>query len=312
MGKVIVVGSFNMDLVVRAQKIPRPGETLLGGEFFTALGGKGANQAVAAARMGAQVTFVCRIGEDASGDAALKSFEQDQINTRFVSRDPKLPTGTAVIIVAQDGQNSIVVAPGANGALNSECIEKAFPEVASNDVLLAQLETPLEGIEKIFEHARSLGKITILNPAPARALPASLLKWVSVITPNETETESLTGVAVTDANSAKKAAILLHERGIPIVIITLGEKGAYVSDASRDHSSLSDGELIPAPKVETVVDTTAAGDVFSGALAEALASQKLDLKSAVEFAMTAASVSVTRLGAQSSIPYLRELNLRLK
>jgi ribokinase len=299
MGKVLVVGSFNLDLVVRTEKIPRPGETVLGGGFFTAHGGKGANQAVASARMGAQVSFVARVGKDSAGDAALKSLGEDAIDTRFISRDPKEPTGTAMIILSQEGENCIVVASGANHGLSVECVSSAFEEAAHCDVVLVQLETPLEGVAAMLGHAQALGKITILNPAPARTLPDAVLKSVSILTPNETEAEILTGVRVTDIEQAGKAAAILHARGVGTVIITLGEKGAFVSSLGEK------AELIPTQKV-TVVDTTAAGDVFSGALAAAL-SEKKPLAQAVKQALAAASLSVTRLGAQPSIPYWEEL-----
>lgn len=295
-----------MDLVVRTDKIPKPGETVLGSEFFTAHGGKGANQAVAAARLGSDVTFVCRIGDDTAGASALKSFTDDGINARHVTRDAKEPTGTAMIILSREGQNSIVVAPGANSSLSDECVEAAFDDVRHTDVVLAQLETPLSGVEKVLKHAHQSGKITILNPAPARALPDSLLKSVSILTPNESEAETLTGIAVTDASSAEKAAEALHRRGVATVIITLGEKGAYVSHRVLGDSSQNYAKLIPTRKVD-VVDTTAAGDVFSGALATALA-EKRSLFDAVGFACEAASISVARLGAQPSIPYRREMN----
>lgn len=302
MGKVLVVGSFNLDQVVRTERIPKPGETLLGTEFFTAPGGKGANQAVAAARLGAEVSFVCRLGRDAAGEAARKSFVADGMDVRFVTQDPKLPTGTALIVVSQDGQNSIVVAPGANAALSSSCVEAAFEAVPRADVILTQLETPLEGVEKILAHAHGQGKLTILNPAPAREkLPDTILRHVSILTPNESEAETLTGVAVSDAASAAKAAALLHERGVPSVIVTLGEKGAYVSHRGRDPWS----ELVPAREAK-VLDTTAAGDVFSGALATGL-SEGRSLLEAARFAAQAASLSVERLGAQPSIPFRREL-----
>jgi ribokinase len=299
MNKVVVIGSFNMDMVARGNKIPKPGETVMGRDFFTAHGGKGANQAVACARMGADVTFVCRVGSDSFGDAALKSFKNEKIRIDFVTRDPKLSTGVALIIVDDRGENSIIVVPGANGALTPREVTDVRGAIEDADVVLAQLETPVESVAAVLELAAAAKKRTVLNPAPACDLPDSILKNVSILTPNETEAELLTGVVVNDASSAERAARALQGRGVETVLITMGRKGVYLS-GPEGH------EMVPAFEVKPI-DTTAAGDVFSGALCAALAEGQ-PLKGAVGFASKAAAISVMRLGAQPSIPRRHEVN----
>ena len=301
--QVVVVGSSNTDMAVRAAHLPKPGETILGGEFLMAAGGKGANQAVAAARLGAAVTFIARVGRDDLGDQALAGLRRERINVDHVSRDPRARSGVALITVADNGENSITVAPGANALLRPAHIKRARRAFSGCGPLLVQLETPIDTVTTAVELARQSGMPVILNPAPAQLLPESLLRKVSIITPNETEAEWLTGVRVTDNASAARAAEALLASGISTVIITLGARGAFVAapDGSR---------LVPGFKVKTT-DTTAAGDVFNAALATALAEGKL-LQSAVVFANAAAALSVTRAGAQPSAPRRAEVERLLE
>lgn len=304
--KIVIVGSSNTDMVIQLKNIPKPGETLLGGEFTMAPGGKGANQAVGAARAADKdtgVVFVARVGSDLFGENAVKGFQKDGIDTTYVFSDKGKPSGVALIFVAKNGENSIGVASGANANLTPKDIQKAKKAIHGADIVVAQLETPMDTIETLAEMAFAEGVPMILNPAPVQKLSRKLLKEVTILTPNETETEALTGIAVTDEASAKKAAEALHKKGVPIVIITMGSKGCYVSAPAGS-------EFIPAHKVKAV-DTTAAGDVFNGALAVALAEEQ-NLLDAARFAGAAAALSVTKLGAQPSAPTREEINKLLK
>lgn len=301
--RILVVGSSNTDMIIKLDRIPRPGETILGGAFVTAPGGKGANQAVGAARAGGQVTFIARVGQDMFGDQAVAGFATDGINVDHVSRDKTNPSGVALIFVAKDGENSIAVAGGANAKLSPADVRKAKAAFDGASVLVMQLETPLESVQAAADLAVKAGVRVILNPAPAQSLPDKLLKCVSILTPNETEAELLTGIAVTDTASAAAAAAKLRVRGVQTVIITLGARGAFVATESG-------GQLVSGFKVKAV-DTTAAGDIFNGALAVALAEGK-PLDQAVRFANAAAAISVTRLGAQPSAPTRREIEKFLK
>jgi ribokinase len=300
---IVVIGSSNTDMIIRLDRIPRPGETILGGEFVTAAGGKGANQAVGAARAGGQVTFIARVGQDMFGDQAVAGFRRDRINVDSVSRDRTAPSGVALIFVAKDGENSIAVAGGANARLSPADVKKAKAAIASASVLVMQLETPLETVQAAAELAARAGVRVILNPAPAQPLPDRLLQLVSILTPNETEAELLTGIAVTDEATAAKAAEKLRARGVETVILTLGARGAFVATASLK-------ELVLGFEVKAV-DTTAAGDVFNGALAVALGEGRALLE-AVRFANAAAAISVTRVGAQPSAPQRNEIEALLK
>lgn len=297
--KIIVVGSSNTDMIIQLERIPRPGETILGGQFSTAAGGKGANQAVAAARAGGQVTFVARVGRDMFGDQALAGFVQDGINVDHIVRDESAPSGVALIFVARDGENSIAVAGGANGQLSPADVQRAASVLTDASMLVMQLETPLPTVQAAAELAAKAGVRFILNPAPAQALPDALLQRVSILTPNETEAELLTGVAVTDEAAANMAADKLLARGVQTVILTLGARGALVVNAAS--RQLIAGFVVKA------VDTVAAGDVFNGALAVAMAEGQ-PLPQAVRFANAAAAISVTRLGAQPSAPQRHEID----
>ncbi len=296
--RILVIGSSNTDMIIQLDRLPRPGETILGGEFVTAAGGKGANQAVAAARAGGQVTFIARVGQDMFGNQAIAGFRRDGIDVSLVVRDRQAPSGVALIFVAKDGENCIAVASGANGRLSPADVRKAKPAFAGASAVVMQLETPLETVLAAAELAAKAHVPVILNPAPAQPLPAKLLSRVSILTPNETEADLLTGVKVTDDATAAQAAAKLLQLGVQTAILTLGARGAFVASAEVR-------QLVPGFKVKPV-DTVAAGDVFNGALAVALGEGR-PLLDAVRFANAAAAISVTRLGAQPSAPKRREI-----
>lgn len=296
--RIVVVGSANTDMVVRVDELPRPGETVLGGRFAVIPGGKGANQAVAAARAGGRVSFVGRVGGDAFGQQALRGLKREGIDVRSVKRDVDAPSGIALIMVGATGENSIAVAPGANARLRAADVTRAASRFVDSAIVLLQLEIPLDAITAAARLARRQGARVILNPAPARSLPRSLLKLVSILTPNESETESLTGIRVTNDRSALRAARWLHDQGVETVMITRGAQGVFVSSSSGT-------KRIPAFRVKAV-DTTAAGDVFNGSLATALA-DGASLHEAALFANAAAALSVTRRGAQPSAPLRSEI-----
>jgi ribokinase len=298
-GKIVVIGSSNTDMVIKSQKFPLPGETILGGKFFVFPGGKGANQAVSAARLNGQVTFIARTGNDMFGKQAMEQFQKEGINTSFITTDSENPSGVALITVDAKGENTIVVAQGANGFLSEQDIDQATDKIAEADVVLLQLEIPIPAVAYAIGKSYALGKKVILNPAPAQSIADEVLRCVYIITPNETEAEILTGIKVADADSAARAAAELKRKGVQQVVITLGPKGAYVQTNEVS-------KLIPAPLVHAV-DTTAAGDVFNGALAVAV-SEGFSLASAVEFANAAAAISVTRMGAQASAPFRKEVS----
>jgi ribokinase len=300
---VIVVGSSNTDMIIRLDRIPRPGETILGGEFVTAAGGKGANQAVGAARAGGVVALIARVGADPLGAQAIEGFRADRINVDHVSRDPRKPSGVALIFVAKNGENSIAVAPGANARLSPQDVRRASALFSSARVLLMQLETPLETVEAATRLGAAKGLQVILNPAPARPLPDRLLRKITILTPNETEAELLTGIAVRDEQGAARAARMLLSKGVGTVIITVGARGAFVATPGG-------GGLVKGFKVKPV-DTTAAGDIFNGALAVALSEGK-PLVEAVRFANAAGALSVTRLGAQPSAPRRHQIERFLR
>ena len=299
MKKIFVVGSANTDMVVKAATLPLPGETLLGGTFFMNAGGKGANQAVAAARLGGNVTLVAKVGNDIFGKQTIEGLQKENINTDFVFTDDTAPSGVALIMVNEEGENCIVVAPGANANLLPADIEtvNAINEAA---IILLQLEIPLATIEAVAIRAKATNQQLIINPAPAQALSDELLNGLFLITPNETEAALLTGITVTDQATASKAADVFLNKGVQNVIITLGKQGAYFKNNNEQFK-------VTAPVVQAK-DTTAAGDTFSGALTVAL-TENMDWQQAIQFAVTAASISVTRLGAQASVPFRNEIDL---
>lgn len=298
MNKILVIGSSNTDMVIKTEKMPAPGETILGGTFLMNPGGKGANQAVAAARLGGMVTLITKRGNDLFGNQAVGLFMREGINTDFIVKDMELPSGVALITVDATGENSIVVAPGSNGNLLPEDIPSKLFKTGKCDILLLQLEIPVKTVEYAVYKAAEHNIRVILNPAPATLLPDELYKHLWLITPNETESEILTGIRVHDVPSANIASEAFIKKGVRNVIITLGSEGAYVK--SENFTG-----MVPAIKVNAV-DTTAAGDIFNGALAVAIAGGR-NLEAAVQFANKAAAISVTRLGAQASAPFISEI-----
>ena len=298
--RIVVVGSSNTDMVVKGRRLPGPGETVKGGQFVMAAGGKGANQAVAAARLGAQVTLVAKVGADVFGDQAIAGYQKDGISTDFIFRDPASHTGIALILVDDKGENLISVASGANNALMPQDVEKAAERIRSADVVVLQLEIPLETVEFTARLAAEAGVPVILDPAPAPDAPLdrTLLQYVSYLKPNETEAERLTGIAVTDEASARKAADKLLQNGAHNAIVTLGAKGALWASAGQSG-------FVPGCRVEAI-DSTAAGDAFSGGLACALA-RGMSLEESVRYASCVGALSVTRLGAQPSLPTEEEV-----
>ncbi len=297
---ILVIGSSNTDMVIKTAHLPAAGETVLGKTFLMNPGGKGANQAVAASRLGGAVTFICKTGNDIFGKQSIQLLNQEGVDTSCIFEDPQQPSGVALITVDDNGENCIAVASGANAYLTVQDILQVNCCVEKAGIILMQLEIPVETVAHVASVASALNKKVILNPAPVCPLSDELLKLVSIITPNETEAFALTGIKITDEATAEEAARFLQAKSIATVIITLGAKGALV---------LHDGEcsLVHAPQV-SAIDTTAAGDVFNGALAVALSENKTMVE-AVGFACKAASVSVTRLGAQASAPFINELSI---
>ncbi len=296
--RIVVVGSANTDLIIKTSRLPRPGETVCDGAFSTAAGGKGANQAVAAQRLGAAVSLVATLGQDAFGDQALQGYEAEGIDVRYVARHASAATGLAFILVDNKGENSIAVAAGANAQTTPAWVDQAAEAIRTAGALVLQLEIPLAAVARAVEIAAENNVPVILNPAPAAAVPDSLLVLVDTLTPNEWEAQALTGVAVKDDASAHRAALQLLAKGVRTVIITLGSRGVWLETHDR-------AEHIPAFAVQAL-DTTAAGDVFTAALAVALTEKKA-LGQAVRFASAAAAISVTRLGAQPSAPQRKEV-----
>ncbi len=299
MPKIAVVGSSNTDMVVKTTRFPGPGETIIGGDFFMFPGGKGANQAVAAARLGANVSFISCVGDDIFGQQAVNGFIKEGIEVSGIKTIPNTASGVALITVNAEGENEIVVASGANALLNTDHLLSLADKLKEQEIILTQLETPVEAVAYLADFCRKNKKKLIINPAPAAFLPNEVFQDLFLITPNETEAGILTGIEVLDLETARRAAFILIEKGIQHVIITLGSKGAVYFDSEKEI-------FVPAEKVQAV-DTTAAGDVFNGALALKIA-EVFDWESAIKFANKAAALSVTKMGAQASAPYLNELN----
>ncbi len=298
MKKILVIGSSNTDMVIKTDKIPSPGETILGGTFLMNPGGKGANQAVAAARLGGKITFVAKIGDDLFGSETTGILKKEGIDTRYIVKDTELPSGVALITVDSEGENSIVVAPGSNGNLLVQDIDNEVFTPGKYGVMLLQLEIPLMTVEYAAITASENKIKVILNPAPAQKLHDYLLKHLWLITPDETEASILTGIKVHNETTADAAATYLLKKGVKNVIITMSAAGAFVKTGEFT-------EMFPGVKVKAI-DTTGAGDVFNAALAVSFAEGK-ELREAVIFANKAASICVTRMGAQSSAPYREEV-----
>ncbi len=300
MNKVTVVGSFMYDLVATAPRRPKTGETLIGDSFGMFLGGKGANQAIAASRAGAIVSMVGRLGNDLFGDQFLEKFSEEGINTDFVIQDTENGTGVGMPLIDASGDNSIVIIPQANMELSFENINQAESSIADSDVLVLQCEVPMEANQRAAEIANKTDTLVILNPAPACEIPDALLSLVDIITPNESETEILTGMPTETDNQAIEAAHLLLSKGIETVILTLGSRGSFLLTKKMK-------KFIPAFSVE-VVDTTAAGDAFCGALAASLA-HGINIEKSVKIANAAGALAVTKLGAEPSLPSREEIRM---
>lgn len=298
MKKIIVIGSSNVDMVVRTSHLPAPGETILGGEFFMNQGGKGAHQAVAIKRLGGNLIFMAKLGNDVLGRQSVGYFKKEGIDTRYIALDEDSASGVALISVDDHAENSIVVASGANMLLNEQDVDKMLEEMCEGDILLMQLEIPLQTVEYAARKAFGKGVKVVLNPAPARSLPKELFRHLYMVTPNRIEAEMLTGIKIANDADVEKVAEEICAMGVKNVIITLGSKGCLIREEGVSYR-------IDAFKVEPV-DTTAAGDTFNGALCVGL-SEGMDLKQAAVMASKASSIAVTRMGAQSSIPYREEL-----
>lgn len=300
LSKIVVIGSCNTDMVITTDQLPKPGETVLGRNFKMFSGGKGANQAVAVARLGGDISFIAKIGDDLFGKQSIEKYKDEGIDIRHIFLDPELPTGVALITVDQNGENCIAVASGANAALKSTHIKNVKDIIENAAILLMQLEIPIETVEYAAKLAYRKGIKVVLNPAPAVLLSDELLKCLYTIIPNKTEAEILSGITISDWDSAKQAANIISSKGVEIVVITLGENGALVKNGSKYYN-------IPGNKVD-VVDTTAAGDTFCGAFCVAL-SEGFPIEKAAEIANKAGSIAVSRQGAQDSIPYREEVFL---
>ena len=297
MKKICVVGSLNMDLVVNVETMPKKGQTLIGGDFKEVPGGKGANQAVAMARLGADVSMIGKVGTDGFGQTLLEALKNDNVNTSYIYKEEG-PSGVATITVDKNAENSIVVAPGANFALGKEDIDKNIEAIKSSDIVVVQLETPLETINYTLKKAKELGKYTILNPAPAVNLDDSIIKNVDLLTPNETELEILSGVSINCEDDILKASKIMIEKGVKELIVTLGSKGSLYINKEKNMFKKS-------YKVEAI-DTTAAGDSYTGALAVAFSKGK-NIEEAMDFASKVGALCVTKEGAQSSLPTIDEV-----
>ncbi len=293
----MVIGSSNTDMTVKTVKLPKPGETVLGGESLMGAGGKGANQAVAACRLGTDVTFFCKVGQDLFGNQAIAHYETEGLDASLIKRSDK-PSGIALITVDESGENCIVVAPGANNDITPADIDAIADDIKKSSILLMQLEIPVPAVLRAAQIAYEAGVYTVLNPAPACQLPDEIFRYIKLLVPNRTETATLTGVDPHDEESLHKAVGMLKSKGVEDVVVTLGSEGSAI---------FKDGEVtvVPAKKVKAE-DTTAAGDTFCAGICVGLSEGKT-LAEAVEFATAAAAITVTRMGAQSSIPFRNEL-----
>ena len=294
---ILVIGSSNTDMTAKTAELPRPGETVLGGVFTMGAGGKGANQAVAAQRLGGNVKFICKVGKDMFGDNSIAQYEKEGLDTSGILRS-ELPSGVALIYVDSHVENCIVVASGANGDLTEEDIEKSRRDLENCDILLLQLESPIPSVLKAAKIAHNAGKTVVLNPAPACPLPEEIFQNIDLFIPNETELSTFSGIEVKDVESAEKAAAAMQAKGVGKLIVTMGSKGALICEGGP-------ATFVPAHKVKAV-DTTAAGDTFCGALCVAVSEGK-SLKEAAEFACAASALTVQKMGAQNSIPYRKDL-----
>lgn len=302
MNKVCIIGSMNMDMVFKVKNHPKEGETILAESFEKIPGGKGANQAVAAKRSGAEVCMIAKIGKDDNGQFLKEKLQDENINTEFIFEDDNEATGMAIININDAGNNSIVVVPGSNIRLTEKEIEKTYDAINESDIVIAQFETNEDMTLKVFKKAKELNKLTLLNPAPAKEIDGELLKYTDIIIPNETEAEVLTGIKVETLEDAKRAGEVFLNNGVKYVIVTLGSKGAAVIGESF-------AELVEAYKVNAI-DTTAAGDSFIGALSSKINYKNIckdNIIKAVRFGNKVSSIAVQRKGAQPSIPYLNEV-----
>jgi len=299
MPKIIVVGSSNTDMVLKTARFPEPGETIIGGDFFMFPGGKGANQAVAAARAGGEVAFICALGDDVFGQNALEGYREEGINVDSAKVIKVAASGVALITVNAEGENEIVVASGTNAKLSPIYVSEVMEKMDNDGIFLTQLETPVETIEYLARYSKLTDQPLIINPAPAQELSDAVLEGLFLITPNETEAKLLTGISVENAISMEEAAEALLDMGVKNVIITLGSRGAFFMNRE-------DLFLVPSRQVKAV-DTTAAGDVFNGVLTVCI-SQDIGWHESIAYANSAAALSVTKMGAQGSAPYKEEID----
>ena len=297
--QIIVVGSINTDMVIGANKLPKPGETLIGHKFFMNSGGKGANQAVAAARMGGEVAMIANLGVDVFGDSAIAKLKEEGVNCEGITRDPDRSSGVAIINVDDTGENQIVVAPGANATLDTDLVSAALDRIPPSSIVLLQLEIPIESVVKAVEVCQKKGCRIMLDPAPAQVLPESVYKGTYLLTPNRNEAELLSGILISDRGSVTCAAEKLLMSGVTNVAITLGSQGVFFANAENK-------QFLEATSV-SAVDTTAAGDCFNGAVAAKL-SQGCSLVEGIKSGILASSICVTRHGAQDAMPYSNEVN----
>ena len=297
--RILVIGSSNTDMTAKTHSLPRPGETVLGGVFTMGAGGKGANLAVAAQRLGGDVQFICKVGRDMFGDNAVAQYKAEGLDVSGVLRS-SLPSGVALIYVDDSAENCIVVASGANGDLFEADIDASREAIAHCGILLLQLEIPIPSVLKAAKMAHEAGAMVVLNPAPACPLPEELFRYVDLFIPNETELSTFSGLPVTDAAQARQAAAAMQSKGVGKIIVTMGSRGALICDGGPE-------VFVPAYKVKAV-DTTAAGDTFCGALCVAISEGKT-LKEATEFATAASALTVQKMGAQNSIPFRKDINI---